>query len=246
MLAFVRGRPTNVARWLEYLVLRQLVGRRREPAWRASERKLRLFGCGCCRRHWPMMDSQLRQAVEEVERYADGFDTGEAIATLERTIRHGMAGSEAEPDASAVWRVDALLAWHAIAPERTIWAEDVLLTGLSWLARGIPGEGRAAWRAEAHRHCSVLRCVFGNPFRVSSPLPPGVLAWNDGTARRIAEGIYEERQMPEGTLDSFRLAILADALLDAGCDDEELLAHCRSAGPHVRGCWAVDLVLAKR
>jgi hypothetical protein len=76
-------------------------------------------------------------------------------------------------------------------------------------------------------------------------LPPAVLAWNDGTVRRLAESIYEERQMPEGTLDAGRLAVLADALLDAGCGDEGLIAHCRSQGPHVRGCWAVDLLLAK-
>jgi hypothetical protein len=56
--------------------------------------------------------------------------------------------------------------------------------------------------------------------------------------RRIAEGIYEERAFD-------RLPILADALLDAGCDNEELIAHSRSEGPHVRGCWAVDLILGK-
>jgi hypothetical protein len=74
-------------------------------------------------------------------------------------------------------------------------------------------------------------------------LPPAVLAWNDGTVIRIAQGIYEGRKLPEGTLDKSRLAILADALLDAGCDDDELLAHCRSEDPHVRGCWAIDLIL---
>jgi hypothetical protein len=63
--------------------------------------------------------------------------------------------------------------------------------------------------------------------------------------RRIAEGIYEERRLPEGTLDAARLAIPADALVDAGGDDKDLLAHCRSPGPDVPGCWAVDLVLAK-
>ena len=41
------------------------------------------------------------------------------------------------------------------------------------------------------------------------------------------------------------MPILADALQDAGCDDEAVLAHCRGAGPHVRGCWVVDLVLGK-
>ena len=65
------------------------------------------------------------------------------------------------------------------------------------------------------------------------------------TVPRIAQATYEERRMPEGTLDTSRLPILADALLDAGCDDEELIAHCRQPGPHVRRCWAIDLILGK-
>jgi hypothetical protein len=57
---------------------------------------------------------------------------------------------------------------------------------------------------------------------------------------------YEERQLPEGTLDSARLAVLADTLEDAGCTHAELLGHLRGPGPHVRGCWAVDLVMGKQ
>jgi hypothetical protein len=87
-------------------------------------------------------------------------------------------------------------------------------------------------------HCDLLRDIFGRPFRPAPPLPPAVLAWNDGTVRRIAEGVYDER-------DFDRLPVLHDALLDAGCDDEDMLAHCRSAGPHVRGCWVIDLILGK-
>jgi hypothetical protein len=92
---------------------------------------------------------------------------------------------------------------------------------------------------------ALLRCVFGNPFFPQTPLPPAVLAWNDGTVPRLAQAIYEDRKLPEGTLDKSRLAILADALLDARCDDDDLIAHCRQPGPHVRGCWAVDLILGK-
>jgi hypothetical protein len=99
--------------------------------------------------------------------------------------------------------------------------------------------------AEEAAQAALVREVFGNVFRPSPPLPPAVPAWNDGTVRRLAEAIYEERQMPEGTLGAARLAVLADALLDAGADDEALLAHLRSPGPHVRGCWAVDLILGK-
>jgi hypothetical protein len=104
-----------------------------------------------------------------------------------------------------------------------------------------------AQAAEKARQSSVVREVYGNPFRPPPPLPPAVLAWNDRLVPRLAQSIYDERQLPEGTLDAGRLAILADALLDAGAgpDAEELLSHLRSPGPHYRGCWAVDLLLGR-
>jgi hypothetical protein len=99
---------------------------------------------------------------------------------------------------------------------------------------------------EYARQADLLRDIIGNPFRPSPPLPPPVLAWNDGTVKRIAEGVYDDR-LPDGTLDPSRLALLADAVLDAGagCDDEELLSHLRSPGPHYRGCWGVDIILGR-
>jgi hypothetical protein len=97
---------------------------------------------------------------------------------------------------------------------------------------------QAASEDELVAQAALLRDIFGNPFHPSPPLPPAVLTWNDGAVRRIAEGIYEGRAFD-------RLPILADALLDAGCDNEELIQHCRGDGPHVRGCWAVDLILGK-
>jgi hypothetical protein len=92
---------------------------------------------------------------------------------------------------------------------------------------------------------AFVRDIFGNPFRRSPPPPPAVLAWNDRTVSRLAQAAYDERHLPAGTLDPGRLGILADALLDAGCEDEALIQHCRAPGPHVRGCWAIDLILGK-
>jgi hypothetical protein len=73
----------------------------------------------------------------------------------------------------------------------------------------------------------------------------GWLAWGSGTVRRLAGAAYEERELPGGTLDTTRLAVLADALEEAGCTDPMLLGHLRGPGPHPRGCWAVDLILGK-
>jgi hypothetical protein len=92
--------------------------------------------------------------------------------------------------------------------------------------------------------CARIHDIFGNPFRAAT-LSPAVLAWNDGLVVRLAQSAYDERQLPEGTLDNGRLAILADALEEAGCTVADILGHLRSPGPHVRGCWPVDLVLGK-
>jgi hypothetical protein len=80
----------------------------------------------------------------------------------------------------------------------------------------------------------LLLDVFGNPFRPVAVDP----AWRTPDVITLAEGIYADRA-------SDRMPILADALQDAGCDNEDVLSHCRGGGPHVRGCWVVDLVLGK-
>ena len=93
----------------------------------------------------------------------------------------------------------------------------------------------------------LLRDLFGNPFRPVSLNP----AWRTPDVVAIAQAAYDERIAPDPanpgwlTIDPTRLAILADALLDAGCEDEVILSHCRSERPHVRGCWLIDLLLGK-
>ncbi|HJZ56560.1 MAG TPA: hypothetical protein VKE74_16460 [Gemmataceae bacterium] len=77
--------------------------------------------------------------------------------------------------------------------------------------------------------------IFGNPFRPVAFAP----AWRTGTAVTLARQMYEAR-------DFSAMPILADALQDAGCENDDILDHCRGFGPHVRGCWVVDLVLGKK
>jgi hypothetical protein len=81
---------------------------------------------------------------------------------------------------------------------------------------------------------SFVRDIYGNPFRPVA-FPP---SWRTDTAIALARQIYESR-------DFSAMPILADALQDAGCDNDDVLNHCRGDGPHVRGCWVVDLVLEK-
>jgi hypothetical protein len=80
----------------------------------------------------------------------------------------------------------------------------------------------------------LLRDIFGNPFRPVAVDP----RWLTSDVVELARGIYADCAFD-------RLPILADALQDAGCDHPDVLTHCRCDGPHVRGCWVVDLLLGK-
>ncbi|HEX4608509.1 MAG TPA: hypothetical protein VH092_09910 [Urbifossiella sp.] len=93
------------------------------------------------------------------------------------------------------------------------------------------GEG---WEKCREELCDYLRDIHGNPFRPVALDP----SWLTEAVAALAAGIYAERAFD-------RLPVLADALEDAGCANPDVLGHCRNAGPHARGCWAVDLLLGK-
>jgi hypothetical protein len=99
-------------------------------------------------------------------------------------------------------------------------------------------------RAHHPEYAQLLRDVVGNPFR-PVVLSPAWLTWNEATVARLAQAAYDERELPSGELNNARLAVLADALEEAGCTDADILCHLRGPGPHVRGCWPVDLCLGK-
>jgi hypothetical protein len=99
--------------------------------------------------------------------------------------------------------------------------------------------------AEHAVHAAVVRDFFGPlPFRPGA-VERSWLAWNSGTVTCLAQAAYEHRQLPSGHLDPARLAVLADALEDAGCTDAELLAHLRGPRSHVRGCHGIDALLGR-
>jgi hypothetical protein len=201
---------------------------------KASRRKLRVFAGACCRLIWHLLtDERSQMAVHIGEQFADG------LASQEELERACQAAHDADDELPSRFGIGPrnlanMAAAFAASPEDD--AHEVATATLEWVSMVGYYESQL---------CDRIHCIFGNPFHTSPALPTSVLAWNDGTVRRIADGIYDERKMPEGTFDTGRLAILADALLDAGCDNEELIQHCRGAGPHVRGCWAVDAILGK-
>jgi hypothetical protein len=96
----------------------------------------------------------------------------------------------------------------------------------------------AARDGEYARQADLLREIVGNPF---GPLSIS-LSFRTPDVVALARTAYDERHLPRGELDLHRLAVLADDLEEAGATGN-LVEHLRSPGPHVRGCWALDLVL---
>jgi hypothetical protein len=191
-----------------------------------SERKLRLFAVACCRRVWHLLaDERSRQGVEVAERYADEDVTVETLHAARREAI-GVANSlPAPPGARSAERRKMV----AYAAGRAA-------------ASGHDALASAGEVVHPTRQRNLVRCIFGNPFRPSSLHR----AWLTPSVLTLAQAAYEERILPTGEVERVRLAVLADALEEAGCADADLLGHLRGPGPHVRGCWAVDLVLSKQ
>lgn len=230
---------------------------------KASNRKLRLFICACCRHIWHLLnDERSRKAVDTAECYADGLASK---GTLKASQSAALAAKRANPTipsgpaaaaawfatcgtSSLAWTWSAMTARMTASPENSPRREGKGSDRSVWLPLWITGlpEGILAPElgGEAAAQCALLLDLFGNPLHPVI-MASSILVWNDGVVVRLAQAIYEERSLPAGTLDNTRLAILADALEEAGCTDGDILNHCRQPGEHARGCWVVDLILGK-
>jgi hypothetical protein len=184
-----------------------------------SRRKLRLFACGCYRLLWRLSSPELArwECLTGCEKFADAEATKHEFRQLQKAF----------PD-------ERMTIGDAFEAARV--SSEFCLNTTWELASS--GAGAAAdhrlHERERLAHCALLRCIFGNPFRPVAFDP----RWRTADAVALARGIYDERAFD-------RLPLLADALMDAGCDREDVLSHCRGDRPHVRGCWVVDLVLGK-
>jgi hypothetical protein len=177
------------------------------------------------------MDERLRKAVGIFERYADNLTNVDAVRAAKRQVRaiFDEALASEGPD--------------GLGPHLASVVSHVLR--LRFLPGWDPnwGGGIGTRLPEFQRHtdevnaeyCRLLFDLFGPlPFRRTTSAP----RWLTPTVVALADGAYAHREFD-------RLPILADALEDAGCDNADILAHCRGPGPHVRGCWVVDLLLGK-
>jgi hypothetical protein len=240
------------AEWLACEDARAMVGYAARPM---SERQLKLFACACCRRveHLLLFETS-RTALVTVEEAAEGLipevDVGSAGCEAHDTelrIEAVIDGGESDEEVSDTIAqcgadgravLQAARAAAAIADSHLVrHSLPHVLGSTAAAAAWSTASGTydpAAGLAEQKDQVRVLRDIFGNPFRPVAFAPE----WRTGTAVTLARQMYESR-------DFGAMAILADALQDAGCDSDEVLRHCREPGTHVRGCWVCDLVLGK-
>jgi len=216
--------------WLNSTDARRLVEHAHPPEWSWS-RKLLLLNCACCRHLTPWFpNGRLAQAIDRAERWADGGLTqptlkkwGSLVTTVRRALRARSHAAVRATEAVQSLFSDRnttyspiMHAWRALCIDQTVFGPEFASTA--------PKIG-----------LGLLRDIFGNPFRPVSFDPN----WRTSTAVALAKQMYDTR-------DFSAMPILADALQDAGCENEDVLAHCRAVnGVHVRGCWVVDLVLGK-
>jgi hypothetical protein len=198
---------------------------------RATDRKLRLLGCAAVRSVWERFprdpNPEEVRAVERTERYVDG-QCSDAERELFRNIVYVSDTVEmfieidARPEIVAQrWGVTAAYRAAAFSCRKQS-DPSVRDDAFGW-----------AFRTEMSGQCKLVRDIF-NPFRSFEVEP----RWRTSNVVDLAKTIYVERCFD-------RMSILADALMDAGCTGEEMLKHCRSEGPHVRGCWVVDLFIGR-
>ncbi len=233
---------------------------------KVSDRTLRLFSCSCCRAIWEgqecaqcasvsphpdglgyycpvchgsgrvggLSDPRSRRAVEVAERFADGEATEE-----ERNAAWQVA-SDAGEDFDRVYDAENF--------NLAVMAQSCVRHNVAEILKANRNRVPAATQA------ALLRDIVGNPWRpvrlCDGPkrvypanqdpawLDVSVLRWNDGTIPKLAAAMYSGN-------DFSAMSILGDALEDAGCSDIDILTHARSAGPHVKGCFLVDLLLGK-
>ena len=215
----------------------------------AGARRVRLATVACCRAAWPFLpayrevepsDAECHAVLDLSERFADGA----ARYTELTAARRALAGPDVPRGGPQHPKVAAV--WYASAkdPVPACTEAAARLLGISWGGQGeleMPsarvrfgfGGKSGDWPAACLGMVAVVRDIFGNPFRLVAFSP----AWRTDTAMSLARQMYESREFSA-------MPILADALQDAGCDND-VLAHCRGPGPHVRGCWVVDRVLGK-
>jgi hypothetical protein len=206
-------------------------------AW--DMRKVRLFWCANLRRVMNRVTEEIGKLVELVEDNPRDAreELSAALVAIRKNISHADRDFVRHPD---YW---ALRVFLTLPPDSLfILVTDLVEQAAEGATRRSGHEihsvaGRKLYKraegAENVRQASLIREVFGNPFRQVDFAP-----WRTDTAVALARQMYEQN-------DFSAMPILADALQDAGCENVNVLDHCRDPGEHVRGCWVIDMLLGK-
>ena len=210
----------------------------------SSERRLRLFNAACSSQIVHLLSEPAKAALDAQERFADGLCSKQLLDEL-HDLEYA-ATMEAYPDgythsnawyanqAASICSASSYLRYaESNLAESSCWYKAARYVAIGLKNLNSPHSQESDWRSKLEL-LQFLRDIFGNPFRPVS----FDREWRTSTVVAIAKAMYESR-------DFSPMPILGDALQDAGCDHEEILTHCRSDGPHVKGCWVVDLVLGK-
>jgi hypothetical protein len=216
-------------KWLAGASLTRMLTYLRE---KVGDRKNRLFNVACCRRIWHLYTKPaVRDAILVGERYADGQADREELRAALRTIHAARAQAVVSSPTGLALQAAGFVAVEYSPKWPLASATNVLDVMVSQADK----ENLPALREQEQRaSVALLYEFFGNPFRPIS-LDPSCLS---GNVRSLAAAIYEERSFEA-------MPILGDALEEAGCLDQAILTHCRSGEAHYRGCWLLDLILAK-
>ncbi len=230
-------------------------------------RKWRLFAAACCRRARAWFVHPCQHALLDVaEAFADGSATADQLEkarasdlTSDRMIlaaehdippeivvahpRDGEDTGRLRDEAALKAAAAAAEALRAASQAEWAWgsgascprAVEEVVGHVRSCASASSGWREAASAEEGRALADIFRDVFGNPFRRVRFRP----AWRSPAALAVAGAINAGRTFGD-------MPVLADALEEAGCEDAQVVGHCRGAGPHARGCWVIDLVLGKK
>jgi hypothetical protein len=202
---------------------------------KASARKFRLFAVACCRVVWhPLIDERSRVAVEAAERFSDGLLAEGERKEIFSSACNTSTAVRRSPDA---W-TETVLRLRRQHPPDKLWRASIMAAFTVGKGAG-EAEGLIRWAegnpVDGVTQSRLLCDIFGNFFR---PITLNPLHWLTPKVVALAQTIYVDRVFD-------RLPILAVGLEEAGCTDQAILDHCRGPGPHIRGCWVVDLILGK-
>jgi hypothetical protein len=213
--------------------LRDAIAPGRRAGHHPTDRKYLLFVAACVRRIEHLLWPDARRTMLVLhERYADGQLTTQKESRARKNLRAAARRpypNDARGRAGAYAAAGEVVSWLLVCPLDS--DPEAILDGIDAALRCDPERAERADREAAHQ-AELLRDIYGNPFRPVAFSP----VWRTDTALALGRQMYEARDLGA-------MPILADALQDAGCDRADILDHCRGPGPHVRGCWVVDLLL---